>query len=1281
MKSARANAQIAESLATLTHLLARGDDPSRDGEKRLDRFLKHKPSFFVGGFNPDGAVKEEANQWWKNAKLRLGDRDVVITWEMFKREFFNKYFPADVKNKKVVEFMKLEQGNMSVMEYAAKFESLCAFSPHYNTPEAENDKCVKFESGLRPDIKHIIGFAEIRNFTTLVAKARICDEDGKAKSNYFKVVRGKSQDRAKPYEVKGKGSARGGKGKEKVDSDKCYRCGKNGHRSFECKKDKDVCYSCGKEGHKSKKCKATTPTCFNCGEEGHKSPECKKPKKVMGKVFALNGEGADQVDNLIRGTCFIHDTPLIAIIDTGATHSFISMDCMKRLNIPVYEMSGCMNIETPASGSVITRLVCRNCPVSVFGRHFGMDLVCIPLSGIDVIFGMNWLVFNQVHINCCEKTVIFPKSEGSLSLMNGEEVKESLNDHGELFVVFGSLKLEGGVKLEELLVVSEFSDVFPEDISDLPPEREVEFGIDLVPGTSPISMAPYRMSASELNELKKQLEELLEKKFIRPSVSPWGAPVLLVKKKEGSMRLCIDYRQLNKATIKNKYPLPRIDDLMDQLVGACVFSKIDLRSGYHQIRVKTEDVPKTAFRTRIFHSFLDKFVVVFIDDILVYSKSEEEHKEHLRIVLQVLKEKKFGGIAADPAKVDAVMKWGTPESVSEIRSFLGLAGYYRRFIEGFSKMALPLTLLTRKDQAFVWDEKCEKSFQELKKKLTTVPVLILPDAKESFVVYCDASKLGLGGVLMQKGKVVAYASRQLKVHERNYPTYDLELAAVVFALKKELNMRQRRWLEFLKDYDFELSYHPGKANVVADALSRKSLHMSSLMTKELELIEEFRDLSLVCEVTSNSVKLGMLKLTNPFLEKIRECQKEDEKLMESGTDSIAMDFVGGLPKIAKGNEVIWVVVDRLTKSAHFIAIKVGTLVPKLAEIYVEQIIRLHGIPSSIVSDRDPKFTSRFWESLQEALGTKLRLSSAYHPQTDGQSERTIQSLEDLLRACVLEQGESWDSCLPLIEFTYNNSFHSSIGMAPFEALYGRRCRTPLCWYESGETVVLGPDIVQETTEKIRMIQEKMKASQSRQKSYHDKKRKDVEFQEGDHVFLRVTSTTGVGRAFKSKKLTSKFIGPYQISERIGKVAYRIALPITLSNLHDVFHVSQLRKYVSDPSHVIESDDIQVNDNLTIETIPLRIEGREVKKLRNKEIASVKVIWGGSAGENATWELESKMKSSYPDLFSEPCSATFSPMLAGRGSARLLVEARRCSPENPKCSVFLADSSLGLAGRD
>jgi len=307
-------------------------------------------------------------------------------------------------------------------------------------------------------------------------------------------------------------------------------------------------------------------------------------------------------------------------------------------------------------------------------------------------------------------------------------------------MMFASLKGSSEKGIGDLPVVQEFQEVFPDDITELPPERDIEFAIDLVPGTSPISIAPYRMSASELGELKKQLEELLEKQFIRPSVSPWGTQVLLVKKKDGSMRLCVDYRQLNKVMIKNRYPLPRIDDLMDQLVGAEVFSKIDLRSGYHHIRVKAEDISKSVFRmryghyeysvmpfevsnalgvfmeyiNRIFHPFLDHFVVVFIDDILVYSKSEKEHAEHLRIVLRVLKENQLcaklsnrefwlrevsflghviskGGIVVDPSKVDAVLQWESPKSIFEIRSFLGLAGYYRRFIEGFFKLVLPLT--------------------------------------------------------------------------------------------------------------------------------------------------------------------------------------------------------------------------------------------------------------------------------------------------------------------------------------------------------------------------------------------------------------------------------------------------------------------------------------------------------------------------------------------------------------------------------------------------------------
>ena len=350
--------------------------------------------------------------------------------------------------------------------------------------------------------------------------------------------------------------------------------------------------------------------------------------------------------------------------------------------------------------------------------------------------------------------------------------------------------------------------------------------------------------------------------------------------------------------------LPRIDDLFDQLQGALVFSKIDLQSGYHQLKVKEDDIQKTAFRTRyghyeflvmpfgltnapaafmdlmnrVFKDYLDQFVIVFIDDILIYSRSVEEHVEHLQIVLNILKKKQLyakfkkcefwlekvaflghvvskDGISVDPSKVEAVSKWPQPTTVSEIRSFLGLAGYYRRFVEGFSKIASSLTNLTRKNVKFQWTDACERSFKELKQRLVSAPILAIPTSSGGLVVYSDASKCGLGCVLMQNGRIIAYASRQLKDYEKNYPTHDLELAAIVFALKiwrhylygerceiytnhkslkyfftqKELNMRQRRWLELEKDYDCAINYHPGTSNVVADALSRKSSSSISMM--------------------------------------------------------------------------------------------------------------------------------------------------------------------------------------------------------------------------------------------------------------------------------------------------------------------------------------------------------------------------------------------------------------------------------------------------------------------
>ncbi|WVZ71519.1 hypothetical protein U9M48_020095 [Paspalum notatum var. saurae] len=939
----------------------------------------------------------------------------------------------------------------------------------------------------------------------------------------------------------------------------------------------------------------------------------------------------------------------------------------------------------------------------------------------------------------------------------------------------------------------------------MPPECDIEFSIELVPGTAPIYKKAYRIS------IKKQIDELLEKGFIRKSTSPWASPVLLTEKKDGTLRMCVDYRGLNAVTVKNKYPLSRIEDLFDQLKGACVFSKIDLRSGYHQLRIRPSDIPKTAFiscyglyeytvmsfgltnapaffmymMNCVFMEYLDKFVVIFIDDILIYSKTEEEHKEHLRLVLQKLREHKLyakfskcdfwieevkflghvisnGGIAVDQNKVSEVQNWKIPEDVKGIRSFLGLAGYYRRFIEGFSKIAKPMTALLEKNIKFQWTSACQKAFEELKKRLTTAPVLTFPDMHKPFSVYCDASRLGLGCVLMQEGKVIAYASRQLRDHEKNYPTHDLELAAVVHALKvwrhylfgqkcdiytghkslkyiftqTELNMRQKRWLELIKDYDLEIHYHPGKANVVADALSRKS-QISLLWARELpdELAVEFDRLSLgflnntegtvsmefestleqeirkgqlndekikeikelikldkapgfrvdadgivwhgdrICVPNIKSIRDLILKEAHetaysihPGSEKMYQdlkqkfwwygmkrevaeyvalcdvCQRvkaehqkpagllQPLKIPEWKWEEIGMDFIVGLPRTQSGFDSIWVVVDRLTKVAHFIPVKTTYSGAKLAELYMSRIVCLHGVPKKIVSDRGTQFTSHFWKRLHESMGTKLNFSSAYHPQTDGQTKRTNQILEDMLRACAIQYGASWDKSLPYAEFSYNNSYQASIKMSHFQALYGRRCRTPLHWDQPREKQLFGPGIIEDAERQVRMIWENLRITQTRQKSYADNRRRDLEFAVGDYVYLKVSPIRGL-RRFKVKgKLAPRYIGPFKIIDRKGEVAYQLELPDRLSGVHDVFHVSQLKKCLRVPEEQLREDELNVQDDLTYTEYPVQILETAERTTRNRVIKMCKVKWSHHTAEEATWEREDDLRVDYPELF-------------------------------------------------
>ncbi|GJT11645.1 putative reverse transcriptase domain-containing protein [Tanacetum coccineum] len=653
----------------------------------------------------------------------------------------------------------------------------------------------------------------------------------------------------------------------------------------------------------------------------------------------------------------------------------------------------------------------------------------IELGSFDIIIGMDWLSRHDAAILCGEKKVRIPlegkalviesdRNNSRLKIVSCIKAQKYIEKGYELFLAKVTEQESKEKRLEDVPVIRDFPEVFPDELPGLPPPRQFEFRIDLIPGAAPVARAPYRLAPSEMKELSKQLQELLEKGFIRPSSSPWGAPVLFVIKKDGSFRMCIDYRKLNKLTIKNRYPLPRIDDLFDQLQGSSIYSKIDLRSGYHQLRIREEDIPITAFRTRY--------------------------------------------------------------------------GHYE--------------------------------FQLL---------------------------------LMQREKVIAYASRQLRKNEENYTTHDLELGAVVFAL--------RLWRHYLYDTKCTNDKEPIRVRTI-------------VVTIHDNLPEQIRNAQVEACKEENIGAEGFLGEREPF--EVRsdgtKCLKGRQSDLRQQTgnsfckwDEIKCNFITKLPRTSSGYDSIWVIVDRLTKSAHFIPMNEKYKMEKLTRLYLKEIVCRHGVPVSIISDRDPRFASRFWRSLQKSLGTNLDMSTAYHPETDGQSERTIQTLEDMLRACVIDFGSGWDKHLPLAEFSYNNSYHASIKAAPFEALYGRKCRSLVCWSEVGDAQLTGPEMIRETTEMIVQIKNRLLAARSRQKSYADVRRKPLEFEVGNKVMLKVSPWKGVVQFGKHGKLS----------------------PL-----------------LSDEVLIIPLDEIRIDEKLYFIEESIEIMDREVKQLKQSRIPIVKVRW-------------------------------------------------------------------------
>jgi hypothetical protein len=799
----------------------------------------------------------------------------------------------------------------------------------------------------------------------------------------------------------------------------------------------------------------------------------------------------------------------------------------------------------------------------------------------------------------------------------------------------------------------------------LPEQRPYDCPIDLKENAVPPFKPLYNLTQPEMKALQTYIQENLEKKFIQPSRSPAGAPIFFVTKKDGDLRPCVDYRGLNAITIKNRYPLPLLDNMIDQLRGAKFFTKLDLRGAYNLVRVREGDEWKTAFRCRYGHyeykvmpfgltnapavfqgmmndilaEFLDRSVINYLDDILIYSADLETHKTHVRQVLERLLENQLyvkaekcafhqkevtflgfviygDGVRMDPDKTAAIKDWVTPTSLSKLRRFLGFANFYRRFVPNYSTLASPLTSLTSTAKPFMWNDEATKAFEVLKQALQNNIVLRYPDYSKPFVVQTDASDVGIGAVLLQDNQPISFYSRKLSDAEINYAVYDKELLAIVaafthwrhhlvgasvpitvqsdhqnlryFATKQILNQRHARWAVLLSEFDFRIEFLPGKNNESADALSRsfdsdaenegsillreecwKDIATVDVVTDTRTLVEEDACKLEIVKARHDSVTAGhlgirktrelvardfvwpgMRKYIADYVASCEVCQRNKVDcqkpfgllhplpIPQQPWKSVSMDFIVKLP-VSEGFDSIMVVVDRLTKQAHFVPCREEMDAEETANLYLTHIFKLHGLPEDIISDRGPQFKSHFWKALWTILGTTPKLSSSYHPETDGQTERVNQTLEQFLRNYISGQHHDWVSLLPFAEFAYNNAEHVALGCSPFFANYQFNPRadycSPLSKDESSVPAVTARVKLFYST--LAAIRHNLRQAQEDAKKFADLHRRPVSFSVGDKVWLSSNNLR-----VSNRKFASKFLGPFTITSVVNDAAFRLSLP-------------------------------------------------------------------------------------------------------------------------------------------
>ncbi|XP_074314323.1 uncharacterized protein LOC141649532 [Silene latifolia] len=974
-------------------------------------------AFYLGGL---------AGEWWYKGKDAMREfyeerGETAIPWTDFKVEMRNEFIPEHVRCKLRAEFDRFVMTDaMTVQDYYIHFNELATYVEDIHLSQLH--LALKFEGGLTVKILEKLPPGEVSSVKEVYARARNterllgmtkdakerCGEKRKTesegggyqpkKSNFNQS---RSYSRGAPTSGYGRSGGYGGRAASEGEGLRCYNCGGLGHKKVECTRTlkgptrrfgQGNSYSTpSQSGNNNRNSGAwnnprnvnstfnggnnrgnfkwgapSRATIFVGGNASGSRPTqsastVQGEPESSGKLFAMDKKSPEEDAYIVSGTFLINSHPCFFLFDSGATHYFMSKSHVLTLGLGQGKLVN-DGVSLPSGESIICSKVYKEVSIIVHETNFPVNLFEFPLEGFEVILRIDWLSRHKANIHCYQKKIALIGPKGTrvsykdylvkpkVKLVSAMTLKKCLKKGCPMLLCHVWDTSMEGTQAQDIPVVRDFEDVFPEELPGLPSPRKVEFGVDLKPGMEPISKSPYRMGPKELEELKKQLWKLVDKGYIRPSVSPWGAPVLFVKKKDRTLRLCIDYKELNNVTIKNKSSPVGI---ADEDIPKTDFCSCNGHYDYVVMSFGLTNAPVVFMdlMNRIFSPFLDRFVVVFIDYILVYSKTNEEHEEHLRVVIQALRDNQLyaklskcefwlekvafmghviskEGVSVDHSKIEAVINWEVPKNVAEIRNFLGLVGYYRS---------------------------------------------------------------------------LKYIYTQ-----------------------KELNMRQRRWIELIGDYDMEMIYHEGKTNVVADALSRKSVH---------------------------SLCITM------FLMKLR---------------------------------------DEMTKMGNYM----------------------------------------------------IRKGDA------------------------IEFGGSWEDRLDLIKFSYNN-YHTSFGITHFKALYGRKCRSPVCWDDSAEAVVLGPQMV------------------------------DIEFAVSDKVFLKVSHMRGVMRFGKRGKLSQKFIGPYEILDR---------------------------KYVSDLSHVLEVKNIELDEALTYAEVPKKILDRQVRKTRNGETVLLKVLWSNHNVEEATWEPEESMRERFPHLF-------------------------------------------------